>query len=322
MSFDYKKERVNCHNNFPNQFLFETERKFKELIDKNCGVTPFTPIKINYNDDFIFQTCIGHFIDGLELLPFRPDYMFDQCFKVIDLAGKSQFPSSKGIKGIVQGLGNKLLKLPNNKWVDIINLLSLNIPISTASYIVRRIFESESIRLKNNDDHKSRLAKRAKDCFISGQYDEFIRKFTFDSNGMFSSKIALEPTNLSNATKFLLMMLRCQKGHKPKDPTYPLLDLSNVNNHFLPNKKCEFITSILLYNIRNDRAHGSTLSPFRSSRSNIDRYEGYYYIMLCAYIISLGIFELNKFGGFTSSEIYNCCHDNINKIKKLFHPKK
>lgn len=318
MSFDYKKARVDCHNNFPNRVLFRTEEKFKALIDKNHGAAPFTPIIMAYDDDVTFQTCIGHLGDGLEFLPFRPDYMFDHCFKVIDEAGKRQFPTQGGLKGIVQGVGNKLLSLPNNHWGAIIDLLASNIPVLTSRYITKRIFESEAQRIVNNRDNKSRLAKRARNCFQPGQYEEFIKKFAYDSNGVFSISVALDSDNSLRAAKFLMMILKGQKGTKAKNPVFPLLDLSNESNHFSLNKKCEFITSVLLYNVRNERTHGSTLSPFRTSKSDISRYEGYYFSMLCAYIISLGIFELNGFGGYTSNEVHSCCEINIKAMKDFF----
>ncbi|HDG1688465.1 TPA: hypothetical protein PFE28_004465, partial [Kluyvera cryocrescens] len=232
MSFDYKKARVDCHNDFPNRVLFRTEEKFKVLIDKNQGAAPFTPIRMDYNDDVTFQTCIGHLGDGLEFLPFRPDYMFDHCFKVIDEAGKKQFSTQNGLKGIVQGVGNKLLNLPNSRWGDIIELLACNIPVLTSRYITKRIFESEAHRIVNDKDNKSRLAKRARDCFHSDQYEEFIKKFAYDSNGMFSSSVALNSDNLLRAAKFLMMILKVQKGTKTKNPAFPLLDLSNDSNHF------------------------------------------------------------------------------------------
>lgn len=318
MSFDYKKARVDCHNDFPTRVLFRTEEKFKALIDKNHGAAPFTPIRMAYNDDVTFQTCIGHLGDGLEFLPFRPDYMFDHCFKVIDEAGKRQFSTQGGLKGIVQGVGNKLLSLPNNRWGDIIELLACNTPVLTSYYITKRIFESEAQRIVNDKDNKSRLAKRARACFHAGQYEEFIKKFACDSNGVFSISVALDRDNLQRAAKFLIMILKGQKGTKTKNPDFPLLDLSNDGNHFPPNKKCEFITSVILYNARNERAHGSTLSPFRTSKSEISRYEGYYFSMLCAYIISLGIFELNGYGGYTSNEVYSCCEINIKAMNNFF----
>ena len=318
MNFDFKKARVDCHNNFPARVLFKTEEEFQKLVNKNNGKVPFIPISIDYNDDITFQTCIGHLGDGLEFLPFRPDYMFDHCFKVIDEAGKKPFPPHYKITTIVKEVGDKLLGLPNNNWGDIIELLLSNIPALTSYYIIKRIFESENLRLINPQDLKGSLAKRARNCFASDQYDELLKKFACDSNGVFSISIALDRKNLSRASGFLRMILKGHRGSKSKDPAFPLLDLSIDSNHLSPSKKCEFLTSVLLYNVRNERAHGSTLSPFRTSKSNISRYEGYYYSMLCAYIISLGIFELNGFGGFGSKEIYDCCKDNVTEMNYFF----
>ncbi len=105
---DFKKERVNCHNKYPELVQFKAERKFKGKLDQANGVTPFEPTQIGYGDDAVYQTCIGHLIDGLEFLPYRPDYMFDHSFKVIAETAGHFFPG-KGIKGIVQGLPTKLL---------------------------------------------------------------------------------------------------------------------------------------------------------------------------------------------------------------------
>ncbi|MBT0511493.1 hypothetical protein ISO42_05365 [Morganella morganii subsp. morganii] len=135
---------------------------------------------------------------------------------------------------------------------------------------------------------------------------------------MFSTSVALDSDNLLRAVKILMMILKGQKGSKTKNPVFPLLDLSNESNHFSLNKKYEFITSVLLYNVRNERAHGSTLSQFRTSKSDISRYEGYYFSMLYVYIISLGIFELNGFSGYTSNEVQSCCEINIKAMKKIF----
>ncbi|WP_155402990.1 hypothetical protein [Morganella morganii] len=166
-------------------------------------------------------------------------------------------------------------------------------------------------------DNKSKLANRARSCFQSSQYEEFIKKFACDSNGVFSTSVALDSDNLLRAAKFLMMILKGQKGSKTKNPVFPLLDLSNESNHFSLNKKCEFITSVLLYNVRNERAYGSTLSQFRTSKSDISRYEGYYFSMLCAYIISLGIFELNGFSGYTSNAVHSFCKINIKAMKNF-----
>ncbi|WP_067707683.1 hypothetical protein [Erwinia sp. ErVv1] len=320
MIFDFKKQRVDCHNNFPNRVLFKTEEKFHKLIEKNNGSTPFKPIKLNYDTDKTFQTCVGHLGDGLEFLPYRPDYMFDHCFKVVDEAGKSHFNSSSGVKGIVQGIGEKLLAAEKKDWSDIISSLCSVLPVITARFIVKRIFESEEIRIASPRDKKASLAKRAKACFNSQQYEKFIDKYIFkekEGKRVYCKELAENPKVQLNAAKFIIMLLNDMEGKKIKS-NYKELDLTIASNHIPINKKSEFITSVILYNIRNERAHGSTLSPFRTSKSDISRYQGYYFSMLCTYIFSLGLFQLRNYGGISASEIKSCCIKNVSLQKDFF----
>ncbi|HDC4563529.1 TPA: hypothetical protein O8T86_002372 [Enterobacter asburiae] len=321
MAFDFKKARVDCHNNFPSRVLFTAEQQFETIFQNNNKEIPFIPIKLGYNNDKTFQTCIGHLGDGLEFLPYRPDYMFDHCFKVIDEAGKSIFPSAKGIKPIVQGLGGKLLSASSNDWTAIIESLSSHMPVLTAKFIVKRIFESQRERNTDPNGMGAKLATRAEKCFKPNQYNQIIKKFLFDDKGNFSDALVSDSKTHLRAAKLLIMFLKNHKGKKTKDTKYPLLNLSQDSNHLTTEKKCEFIASVLLFNIRNDRSHGSTLSPFRTSKTNISRYEGYYYSMLCAYILSLGIFQLRNMGGVNANDIKECTHVNICAQKKFFNYK-
>ncbi|HFS7472822.1 hypothetical protein L8P25_02845 [Enterobacter cloacae] len=321
MAFDFKKARVDCHNNFPSRVLFTAEQQFETILLNNNNEIPFIPIKIGYNNDKTFQTCMGHLGDGLEFLPYRPDYMFDHCFKVIDEAGKGIFPSANGIKTIVQGLGGKLLAASSNDWIVIIESLSSNMPVLTAKFIVKRIFESQQERNANPKAMAAKLAERAENCFKPDQYNQLIKKFLFDDEGNFSTALVSDSETHLRAAKLLTMFLKNHKGKKPKDTTYPLLDLSQDSNHLTTEKKCEFIASVLLFSIRNNRSHGSTLSPFRTSKTNISRYEGYYYSMLCAYVLSLGIFQLSDMGGVNANDIKECTQANICAQKKFFNYK-
>lgn len=308
---DFKKERIDCHNKFPEVVQFKAELKFKEKLEKASFLTPFIPVELGYGDDAVYQKCIGHLIDGLESLPYRPDQMFDHCFRVIDEAGAQFFPK-KGIKGIVQGVGNKLLNQSRAEWEEIILILGSNIPLMTCRFITKRICESHF----RSDDSSKQLSDRAVNCFGSKFYNEFIDRFALDENGVKSEKISTDKIN--KGASFLKLYLSGNKGtNKSANKSYESIDLTKENNLPSSNKRIEFILSLLLFNMRNERAHGSVLSPFRTSKSSIDRYRSYYYAMLCSYIFCLGVLQLRNFGNLDGTKIKICAERNVD-IQKIF----
>lgn len=309
---DFKKERVNFHNKYPELVQFKAERKFKEKLDKVNGVTPFEPIQIGYGDDAVYQTCIGHLIDGLEFLPYRPDYMFDHSFKVIDEAAGYYF-SGKGIKGIVQGLPKKLLNKSRGEWESIIDFLGKNIPLMTCRFLVKRICEAHFL----TDGNSNQLKDRAISCFGAQFYDEFINRFALDDYGQATSSISTDRIN--KGASFLRLYLSDKKGTKrASNLSYKFLDLTKEQNVPSHNKRMEFLLYLLLFNMRNERSHGAVLSPFRTSKSSIERYNSYYFAMLCSYIFCLGSLDLRGFGNIPVGNIKLCVEKNIQPQTDFF----
>ncbi|SDB54330.1 hypothetical protein SAMN02927930_02131 [Pseudidiomarina indica] len=302
---DFKKERVNCHNKYPEIVKFKAERKFEEKLGGTNGVTPFIPVQLGYGDDTIYQTCVGHLIDGLEFLPYRPDYMFDHCFKAIDEAG-GYFFSNKGIKGIVQGLPGRLLNHSRADWEAITDLLGANIPLMTCRFLVKRICEAHFL----TDGNSKQLSDRANHCFGTQFYDEFIKRFALDDAGQATGNISAERIN--KGASFLKLYLSGKKGtKKSRYSSHKCLDLTDEKNLPTHKSRMELFLSLLLFNMRNERSHGAVLSPFRTSKSSIDRYKSYYFAMLCSYVFCLGAFELRGFGEMTGEKIKRCTEENV-----------
>ncbi|SHE59311.1 hypothetical protein SAMN02745781_00543 [Vibrio gazogenes DSM 21264] len=309
---DFKKERVHCHNKYPEIVQFKAERKFEEMLNKANRLIPFFPVQLGYGDEPIYQTCVGHLIDGLEFLPYRPDYMFDHCFKVIDEAG-GYFFSGKGIKGIVQGLPQKLLNQARGDWESIIDLVCENIPLMTCRFLVKRICEAHFLA----DGNSKQLTDRASYCLGTQFYDEFIKRFALDDSGEPTGIISTERIN--KGASFLKLYLSGKKAtQRAKDASYKCLDLADEKNLPTPNKRMEFLLSLLLFNMRNERSHGAVLSPFRTSKSSLDRYRSYYFAMLCAYIFCLGALDLRGFGGLSGEKIKTCAVENFRLQKRFF----
>ncbi|RQT16818.1 hypothetical protein [Burkholderia contaminans] len=309
---DFKKERVNSHNNWPEIKLFKAEQKFRELLEKRQPIRPFQQANLQYDSDPDYQKMIGHFLNGLEALPDRPDYMFDHCFTVIDRAASPLFPS-KGITGIVEGLGKKLMAQSPVEWEGIVDDLTTAMPLSSYRYIAKNICEAHL----GSNTHSGYIVSRVKSFLKSHRYAEFIDKFVVKPGLTLSNPIPHDA--LQRTANFLKLYASGDVATKHVgSSTYPTLDLSNPNNKRSPAKRAEFLLSLYAFIARNERAHGELLSPFRSSKADLKRYESYYFLAAMTYTFALGVLELRQWGGVTPTDIRRCCSDNLAIQKALF----
>ncbi|WP_236186726.1 hypothetical protein [Pseudomonas protegens] len=307
---DFKDARLNAYHQWPQSTKFKAEQKFDSCIERNHNKVPFEVAKLGKPLDNNQSIYIGHYLDGLEALPRRPDYMFDHCFRVIDSSSQIRYPK-KGLKGVAQSLGKELVKLAPAHWKVITDSLCHNLPTPTLMYIVKRMCESY---VPQNDASKQ-FYGRVVDCTGKQFYDEFIKKFSIDK----SKNITPIPSGelLQSASSFMRLYLSGAVGTKKRRNIAPALDLTNPNN--VPSDACriEFLLSIWLFTMRNERAHGSALSPFKTSKSSLERYESYYFSMLACYIFSLGALSLSAPHMIKVSEIESCTLSNT-ALQNLF----
>ena len=304
-------QRIAAHNNWPSKEEFKAERAFREQMKAKNDLTPFKTIVLSQNSDPTYQICVGHFVDALEALPLRPDYFFDHCFKVIDESARPLF-NKQGIKGIVQGLAGKLLASSSQEWKSIIDALGENIPLMTCRYLAKRMLLAHG----SNDDLDKQLTARIEKCMRKAVYDEFVGKFGTD---VFGARVN-PPSNdaIEKAASFLKIYISGKPASKSRGSGFALLNLKNPNNNPTHHQRIEFLLSILLFTMRNERAHGAVLSAFRTSKGTLERYESYYFSMLCAYIFALSVLSLRGFGSVSAQAISCCVGDNLALQKKFF----
>lgn len=308
---DFKIERLNAYHQWPQSTKFKGEEKFDSCLDKNHNKIPFEVARLGKPSDNNQSIYIGHYLDGLEALPHRPDYMFDHCFRVIDNSSKIRY-TKKGLKGIVQGLGKELIKSDPVHWKTITDSLCHNLPAPTLMYIVKRMCESY---VPQNDSSKQ-FRGRVVDCTGKDFYDEFIKKFSIDD----SKNITPTPSGelLQSASSFMRLYLSGAVGTKKRLDVAQAIDLTNPKNIPSDASRIEFLLSIWLFTMRNERAHGSALSPFKTSKSSLDRYESYYFAMLASYIFSLGALSISAPQMIKVLDIELCSLSNTASQKNFF----
>jgi hypothetical protein len=308
---DFKKERVRAHNEWPEKILFKAESMFKSKLDAFAEDQLFTGVQLGQSEDRDFQLCVSHLIDGLEFLPFRPDYLLDHSIKVIELAGKSLAPNN-GIKGVTQRLGGALLALDRAGWEAIVDELTRAMPVYLYELMARRILQTAT--MPQTGPIKG-LKVRAEHALGKVFYDAFIEKYTLDPHGKIIATAAEDSKKV--AANLLKLYMSGVKGTRVRPSTPSPLDLSIEKNIPSHERRMECLLSILLFTIRNERAHGSVISPFRSSKARIERYENYYFLMLIAYIFAVGAIA-REYGTVSSTAILKCCKVNISQQQQFF----
>lgn len=308
---DFKAARLDAYHQWPIKSKFKAEEKFDTCLERSDGRTPLQTAKLGLPKNNKQSIYVGHYLDGLDALPYRPDYMFDHCFKVIDSSSQSRYPRL-GLKGVTQGLGSELVNSSPVHWQTIADYLCKHIPNPTLMFIVKRMCSSYGATKGVN----KQFAGRIEDCIGQKRYAEFINKFSIDDN---SNVVPLpDGKRLESACSFLRLYLSGIAGSKKRPGTPATLNMTDAKNIPTLAKRLEFILSIWLFTMRNERAHGAALSPFRTSKSSLERYESYYYSMLAAYILSLGALSVSDPHLITASEIEACCLSNTRLQSDFF----
>ncbi len=74
---DTKKLRLLYNNEWPTKFLFPIEQNLEKQLDAHNMQQILAPAKLKFSPDKEFHIFLGHFLEGLDQLPLRPDLAFD-----------------------------------------------------------------------------------------------------------------------------------------------------------------------------------------------------------------------------------------------------
>ncbi len=306
---NFKGQRIDAHNNWPAKTNFRAETAFQGKLTSRQDEIPFTPILISQNGDDGYQRCVGHLIDGLDALPNRPDYFFDHCFKVLDLAQAKVAPSC-GIRGVMEKLPTELLTLDTHTWTQVTGELGKAIPRVTVDFLAKRLLHAF---VGKGKQHKE-LRERAEACMGHAFYTAFCTKFVTATNGQ---PLANFSRNIPMAGSLLRLYLSGKPGTRKKKASAPILDV-RLNPASAP-KRMQVLLSLLIFTIRNERTHGAVISPFRTSKAKLERYESYYFLMLVAYLYALGTLSLRfPNNSVSGAEILAGCTANLMQQSSFF----
>ncbi|PRD13957.1 hypothetical protein [Pantoea coffeiphila] len=294
-----KDQRVDLNNNWPKKSLFPAE---KYLIDKmkTCEVDiVFQPAKLKYSDDQDFHNMLSHYLEALDQLPLRPDIAFDCIWKALD----AEFVRLQKVNGSKEGRFSLFYKhiSKSDYTCNTYSKLTEVIPLQTCEFVAKRILEN-NIAYKNkpkNNDYQS-FRKRTIDSLGQSLYDVFIGKYgvLWDSNKAKTQRDAG------------ILIQKLLKGNK--------LKVETIEFQLSDQDRALFLTAVTMPQFRNERFHGLTTPPFRSSTATLKTYSHAYFIFHVAYAHLLEVFLYRDFKTIDIETTKQSINDNLNLFIKVF----
>lgn len=294
-----KQLRVDLNNNWPAKSLFPAE---KSLIDKmaKLGIEQvFKPAKLQYSIDQSFHDLLSHYLEALDQLPLRPDIAFDCIWKALD----AEFVRLQKENGNKEGRFSLFYKHINKSpyTCNSYSRLTEIIPLQTCEFVAKRIFENNieyKASPKNNDLQSFR--RRVIQSFGQDLYDVFIEKYEtlWTSNKASTQRDAgILIKKLLNGEKLLI-----------KTTEFQLSDQD----------RALFLTAVTMPQFRNERFHGLTIPPFRSSTATLKTFSHAYFVFHVAYIHLLEVFLYRKFNTIDIDTTTQAINENSDLFLKVF----
>lgn len=305
-------QRIQSHNAWPKKVEFSAEAEFQKKIATAGGLAPFATAKLADAGTPEFHRFLGSLIDGLDALPQRPDYLFDHCFRIIDAGAKMLTAKTRTTYAISEVYLN-IFSTDHARWATVVNMLAASMPKSSSDYIARRLLDAS---IGKGSDPVA-IVTRARKCLGNQRFAEITQKYSYAAAG------AAPGSAVNECGSFLRLLLKTETPAKsaPKPGgllKYPTLDLSAQGNLLKPEEKLRLILSLFLFTMRNERQHGSAVSPFRTSKAKLERYASFYYAMIFAYSVALGIISALDSKSIGAATILQNADANLAEFKKFF----
>lgn len=303
---EFAKKRIEYINNWPNSNMFEAELNYKKRCDDfidSYGLTPFLPVKMWEDDDDIFNRAISHLIDGLEMMPLRPNFAFAFIFSGLDFYVKHTYGSNT--TGSLKKLAEDIYALAtvNSDVKTMLTEMFSAFPVNAGLYMYKSLCgqsnHNNNVRLKVVTD-----ASNANIVAHANLVDNIYNHYGYDK------------TNYDASIRQASLLYR---------KIFTKNNLIITGNAVVITDRFRLYLLLLglIYSLRNDAMHGSSMSSTKSSRSSPERYALNYYTFLttynmfmCILIMKSSLTQTQKDQKYT--ELKQNTRENIDRFIKLF----
>lgn len=314
-------ERVNSwkprleNNNY--DFLFPIEfdflKRIKEKLSNN-KLKLFAPLKYPYELDKDYHIYISYLIESLDVLPLKMDLAFDFSWKGLEFYMGKAYELHKGQK--CTNVSDLIKYSKSNYWFDVISnnqdikdsvesFLEL-MPSQSYEYLAKRMLDNYSITNPKANPLYTRLAMSNGnlDIKLDNLLKDLYTKYGNLTNGEDTRKVG----------RILYKLLNGQNINLEDS-----LNSIQINTYcFDLKEKIDLVVNGLLYTYRNERFHGNTFSPFKSSKASLQTYSHAQYLFFWTYfLVNITKLYLNNIN-ISIQEVCENMTTNIESFKKLY----
>jgi hypothetical protein len=303
---DYFKKRIAYINNWPNSEPFEAEKNYKIRCDhffEKYGYGPFSPLKLWEDDDDTFNRTISHLIDGLEMMPIRPNFAFTFAFSGLDCYTKHIYSGNTTIslKKLAEDID--ALAAVNSNIKAMLAVLFSTTTVNANQYLYKYLCGNSN----HNSNVKARVTTDSANINIplhSNIVDEIYNRYGYD------------PTNYNASMRQAALLYR---------KAFENDNLTIADNAVVITDRFRLYLLLLglVYSLRNDAMHGSSMSSTKSSKTTPERYALNYYAFLATYnvlmtvlIMKSSLSQAEKDLKYT--ELRQNTEENVDRFRKLF----
>ena len=297
----YSKKRIDYNNKWPNQIIiFSAQKSFLELLNSKGVQNILHPVKLPLIESTEFQRLLSFKIDIYEQLPNRPDIGFDLAWRTFEayssyIAKKSHWKISKTWKisnkiseDFFNNQYNRSYEL-NNAFVKLIKV----IPLQATEYLIKRLFEEESISIKSQ---QKQIRERVQDSLGIELFNAIQKKYGDLTAGK------------QRKAGILLQLIISGKEIEIEDKKFQLSQLEIM----------KLLINGILYTYRNERFHGDAFSPFKSSRTKLKTYAHSYYLLIATYFFIVQLIYKDYSELFDLNEIAKSLNENTSRYNLVF----
>lgn len=235
---------------------FPIEQAFADRVAQRSSVF-FRPVAINNLDSTTFHRELSYLIDGFDSLPSRVDVAFDSTWKAFELETNKVHA------------GNVTERLRATAGVvdpAIVAKLCQSFPVQSCEYAFKRLVadfadESAEYGLKNRVLYST-----------DSSIQQLLEYLT----------VTYGRGSLESQRRGALLLRRALKGE--------ILQLGETSEFQLNvGSRARVLISLFLYTMRNERFHGSSFSPFISSKASLRTYTHPFFAFLASYYLLLAV---------------------------------
>ena len=293
---DFKTKRIEYINNWPNVDKFDIEARYEEKYKSVNNGIPFIPYHMTSNTDEFYNKAISFLIDALESLGSKPNHSFEFIFTAFDIYSQSVSSIDRitDRNWSLVPVWNSLIQSDSDLNIAFGKLME-NIPHKSLQYIFSRILDS---RIANRSAKNSNGTVNVNRSNLLNQI-----------KNKYSTNYADYSTGIRPGSRLLYHVLNKHS-----------IVIDGITYSISLEDQLHIIISGFLYSLRNDTAHGSSISTTKSSYSNMTTMANSYFAFLMTYyfLLLLIIDNTSTNKPQASSDLAQNIEVNVNNYILLF----